>query len=235
MDCVEVHLVLFFDGQVEVAGGNESRGGGWRAPPANPQGRCSPLRRRSPPRCRTEQRTPSPAVPPTCHSSLAMPRARAWASMPADWSMPTAWRRLAATIGKYRPVPHGASRHDATDGARGQQPPDPLLLDPRSDTDLRRTSPPHVVVRDDSRPPLVDPRSSVHPGLPMRGPRAKRPHPETCDCHARCPPPQQIGRQQAPAATISGRLLSSRQHWPRLPRPQWASVPTPDYRRLSVA
>ena len=45
-----------------------------------------------------------------------MPLARAWASIPADWSIPTTRRPAASTIGKYRPVPHGASSTDPPGG-----------------------------------------------------------------------------------------------------------------------
>ena len=38
-----------------------------------------------------------------------MPRARARASMPADWSAPATRCPAAASIAKYLPVPHGAS------------------------------------------------------------------------------------------------------------------------------
>ena len=38
-----------------------------------------------------------------------MPRSRARASMPADWSTPATRTPAAASIGKYLPVPHGAS------------------------------------------------------------------------------------------------------------------------------
>ena len=38
-----------------------------------------------------------------------MPRARARASMPADWSAPATRWPAAASIAKYLPVPHGAS------------------------------------------------------------------------------------------------------------------------------
>jgi len=41
--------------------------------------------------------------------SRARARARARASMPADWSTPATWWPTAASIGKYLPVPHGAS------------------------------------------------------------------------------------------------------------------------------
>ena len=53
-----------------------------------------------------------------------MPFARASASIPADWSMPTTRRPAAATSGKYLPVPHGASRTTPPGGHVVKEPSD---------------------------------------------------------------------------------------------------------------
>jgi hypothetical protein len=90
-----------------------------------------------------------------------MPRARACASIPADWSAPTTRCPAAATIEKYLPVLQGASTITLPVG----QVPRTRLTDSRwsqQDRCCRRRRGLRVVARDDLRAPHVEPGPPIH-------------------------------------------------------------------------
>jgi hypothetical protein len=204
VDCVEIQLVLFFYGQVEVTTRSQRamEVGEYHRPVLG----CDVLHRvdghhRVEP---SDELHLLQSNVPQLGGDTPRSRLGEHASRLVDAD------NLAAAFGHDREIPACAAwgvQDDATEWTRGQQPPDPLLVDLVRIWIFVVRRRPRVVIGDDSRPPLTDPRSSIHPGLPIAA-GARPPHPETCDCHARCPPPQQIRQRQAPRATTSDRLTA---------------------------